>query len=229
MSKQITLAKKAEEIRAQVVVFCREHGIRHLASSLSCVGILVELFYQVVRDVDVVVLSKGHASPAWWCIYRDLVPQEAFRPGDELMATHLPLGVAGMRVTAGSLGHGLGIGAGMALGMPWRRVYVVLGDAELCEGSVWEAVMFASARGLGNLIAIVDWNQVGATGWTHNMGVDCIWDRFKAFGWRPVGSVTDLPKCTAKNTPRFVVVSTTKGEGVPELERDPVGCHGRLS
>lgn len=232
MSRRTTLARKVEEIRAKVIEFCRRTGIRHLASSLSCVGILVELFYEVVRLGDVVVLSKGHASPVWWCIYRDQNPREIPREGDEGMAAHLPLGAAGMTITTGSLGHGLGIGIGFALGHPESRVYVVMGDAELCEGSVWEAVTLAYARRLNNIIAIVDWNKAGATGMVADMGIDNILGRFAAFGWGTASHMRELRQHRYANKvdmPRVVVVSTTKGQGVPELESDPAGCHGRLS
>jgi transketolase len=226
MSRSTTLANKAEEIRGKVVEFCRGHGIRHLASSLSVVGILVELRYRWAKPEDVVILSKGHASPAWWVVEEDLYPG-AMKGMDTGLAPHLPAGVAGMAMVAGSLGHGLGVGIGMALADQERTVYVVMGDAELCEGSVWEAVTLAHALKLGNLVVVVDWNKAGATGLTEDMGLDTLWLRFASFGW-DVHITMDKIGDREQNKPLAVIVKTVKGCGVPELEKDPAGCHGRL-
>lgn len=226
MSRSTTLANKAEEIRGRVIEFCREHGIRHLASSLSAVGILVELRYQWAKPRDVVVLSKGHASPAWWVVEEDLHPEQ-MKGMDPGLAPHLPAGKAGMVMVAGSLGHGLGVGIGIALANLERTVYVVIGDAELCEGSVWEAVTLAHALKLGNLVVVVDWNKAGATGMVKHMGVDLIRDRFVAFGWYTGEIMSDIGERVCDG-PFVVIMSTVKGHGVPELEKDPAGCHGRL-
>lgn len=226
MSRSTTLASKAEELRGKVVEFCREHEVRHLASSLSVVGILVELRYHWAKPGDVVILSKGHASPAWWVVEEDLNP-EGMAGIDPGLAPHLPAGVAGMVMAAGSLGHGLGVGIGMALADQERTVYVIMGDAELCEGSVWEAVTLAHAQRLGNLVVVVDWNKAGATGMVEDMGVDRMRFRFAAFGWGTGDAMSDIGE-RGCDRPFVVVLSTVKGCGVPELEKDPAGCHGRL-
>lgn len=230
MSRSTTLASKAEEIRGRVIEFCQEHGIRHLASSLSVVGILVELRYQWAKPGDVVVLSKGHASPAWWVVEEDLHPEQ-MKEMDPGLAPHLPAGEAGMVMVAGSLGHGLGVGIGIALANRERTVYVVMGDAELCEGSVWEAVTLAYALRMSNMVVVVDWNKAGATGMVEDMGVDGIRERFAAFGWDTGNHLKELGQvrfAQRGDRPRAFVLSTVKGCGVPEFEKDPAGCHGRL-
>jgi transketolase len=178
-------------------------GSGHYAPSLSCMEILVCLYYAFLRlrpgdpkwpDRDRFVLSKGHAVSALYPILADL----GFFPAGEL-DTFTRLGsmlgdhpdmrkVPGIDFSSGSLGHGLSIGTGMADGVRMRgsaaRVAVLLGDGELNEGQIWEAAGYAGHRRLSNLLAVVDVNKVSVDGFTADLlDYEPLADKFTAFGW----------------------------------------------
>lgn len=252
----------AEEIACRV----REHVVRiggspngcHLGGALSCVEILVTLYFGVLRldpadprgsSRDVLIFSKGHAAAA---LYAVLV-ERGYLPAEELagycaqgsrLLGHPTRRIPGIEFATGSMGHGLSLGVGVALGLKRfgdlkRRVFVLLGDGELQEGSVWEAAMAAHHYGLDNLCAIVDRNFGQNDGNTE--GVIRLGDvepRWRAFGWaaRTVAghdlnelrtNLTGLP--FASGVPSVLIAKTIKGRGVPEIEGDPRSHYMTLS
>jgi transketolase len=250
------LEKKAQWVRRQTI---RVHGIApetRIASSLSDIELFVALYYgKVLRfdpknprwnNRDRFILSKGHGGVSLYPIFADLGffdPQlldEVGRPSSFLGG--IPdVQVPGIETTNGSLGLGLGVGCGVALALRQRqsdaRVFVLVGDGELNEGSVWEAVMFAAHQRLANLTLIVDANQKSMLGHCERiLNLSPLEDRFRAFGWHVrsvdghrVGEVhaalSDL-KHDSIALPRVLVAHTVKGKGVPSLEQDEL-CHIR--
>ncbi|MGQ0825907.1 MAG: transketolase [Actinomycetota bacterium] len=218
----------------------------HVGGSLSCADLLAVLFFAVLKfrpddpqwpDRDYFVLSKGHASAALYGALAEcgLLPAEELRTygrrGSRL-AGHPLSSVPGVEFATGSLGHGLSLGVGLALaaqrdGRP-SRVFVLLGDGELQEGSVWEAVMSASHLGLDNLVAIVDRNDWQITGRTEDcISLEPLADRWRAFGWNvldvdghDIEAVQATLGCGARapGQPSVVLAKTTKGRGVRFLE-----------
>ena len=157
-----------------------------------------------------------------------------------MLAGHPDPGIPGVEVVSGSLGHGLGIGAGMALGLKIdgkdSHVYALLGDGECQEGSVWEAAMFASHHGLSNLIAIVDRNKLGATDYTENsLALEPFGSRWQAFGWEvqtvdghSLEQLRDFLVKTKHRTstqPLVIIANTIKGKGVSFMENSPLWHH----
>ena len=152
---------------------------------------------------------------------------------------HLQNDIPGVEITSGSLGNGLGIAAGMALAAQRDRknymVFVLLGDAECYEGSVWEAAMFASHNRLNNLVAIIDRNRMGVTNWTENMlEFEPFSEKWRSFGWHPIvmpghslENLMQLEILRNRGVPRPVVViaETTKGQGVSFMQNE-LGWHG---
>jgi transketolase len=221
----------------------------HFTSVFSCAEILAALYSGVMRlsddpawpERDRLILSKGHCAVGVYPI----LAQRGYFPADWLDGyTRLgsPLGdhpdmrrVPGIDFSSGSLGHGLSIGVGMAKAARMRgydetRVYVLLGDQELNEGQVWEAAQAAARFGLGNLVAIVDRNQMGLDGLTEDvMPVEPIAGRFEAFGWRThelgdghdpaalLGCLGSLPGA-GSDVPTCIVAHTVKGKGVRYME-----------
>ncbi len=222
----------------------------HFTSVFSSAEILAALYSGVLRlsddpawpERDRLILSKGHCAIG---VYPILAAKGYF-PRDWLdtyTRVGSPLGdhpdmrrVPGIDFSSGSLGHGLSIGVGMATGARLRgheatRVYVLLGDQELNEGQIWEAAQAATQFGLGNLVAIVDRNQMGLDGLTEDvMSVEPIDRRFEAFGWR-VEELEDghdpealldcfgsLPAPESR-IPTCIVARTIKGKGVRYMER----------
>ncbi len=250
----------ARFIRAETVRLIGIAKSGHFTSVFSCAEILAALYSGVMRlgddpdwpERDRLILSKGHCAVG---VY-PLLAERGYFPAewlDSYTRVGSPLGdhpdmrrVPGIDFSSGSLGHGLSIGVGMAAAARLRgydasRVYVLLGDQELNEGQVWEAAQAASHFGLGNLVAIVDRNQMGLDGRTEEiMPVDPIAERLRAFGWR-VDEVADGHDATAlldsfaslppagSAVPSCIVASTVKGKGVRYMELSRTWHLGFLS
>ena len=244
------LADRARFVRTETVRLTRIAGAGHYSSVFSCAELFAALFYAHLRldparpdwpDRDRFVLSKGHAAIGLYPVLADL---GFFAPSDLDGYTRFgsPFGdhpdmkkVAGLDFSSGSLGHGLSIGVGMALGARMQgrdfRTFVMTGDGELCEGQVWEAAMAAGHLGLRNLVAIVDRNRLCIDGACDDiMGVEPIEDRFGSFGWDArrfdghdfgaiLGALDALPaRGTDPGKPTVLIADTVKGRGVARME-----------
>ncbi|MDZ4246059.1 MAG: transketolase, partial [Dehalococcoidia bacterium] len=186
MIKEIAeLEKKANYIRNQILDMCVRAGTGHITSSFSCTEIMVALYYAGILRYDPAnpewegrdrfVLSKGHASVILYPVLADLgfFPEselERFCQADGIFGVHLQNDVPGVEITSGSLGHGIGIAAGLAMAARMNNeshfIFTLLGDGECYEGSVWESALFASHNQLNNLIAFVDRNGLSAINFT---------------------------------------------------------------
>lgn len=231
----------------------REHVVRmatgggcFIGASLSCADLLVYLYGELLRlsprtllhpDRDVLLLSKGHDVPALYGTLAELgyFPREKLthhlRAGSS-MYWHPNRAIPGVEFHSGSLGHLLSVGAGIAMDAKLRgspaRVFVVLGDGELDEGSVWEALLVASAHELDNLVAIVDRNHFQANERTERLiPLEPLPDKFRAFGaevrscdGHRFPALRDafggLPFSSGK--PSVVIAHTVRGKGLPSLE-----------
>ncbi len=242
----INIAKK---IRARIIETSHIAEAPHLGSCLSCVDILIALYWNVLRidpgnchspERDRFILSKGHAAPALFQVLAERLffdPKllEYFGQDGSLFGEHpLAHGVDGVEAATGSLGHGLPIGVGLALGSRIRGInngiYVLLSDGECNEGSVWEAAMFSAAQKLENLTVIIDFNKWQATGRSEEvMALSPLIDKWISFGWdarevdgHDITAVTELlllPKDDSKK-PRVLIAHTVKGKGVSFMEDD---------
>lgn len=226
----------------------------HPGGSLSCVDILTYLYFDHMNidpqdpkneDRDRFVLSKGHAAPALYSVLalRGFFPVEelkTLRKSDSMLQGHPSVKYTpGVDMCTGSLGQGISAACGMALGAKLAgkdfRVFTVLGDGEIQEGQVWEAAMYASAKGLDNLVAVVDNNGLQIDG--KIAGVNSpypIAEKFKSFGWNVLEiSAHSFDEIDAafnaaaefKGKPSVIVASSVKGKGVSFME-DQVGWHG---
>lgn len=239
----------ARLVRAETVRLVGIAKSGHYTSVFSCAEILAALYGGVMRlgddpdwpERDRLILSKGHCAVGVYPLLarRGWFPAEWL---DEYTRVGSPLGdhpdmrrVPGIDFSSGSLGHGLSVGVGMAKaarmrGLDQVRIFTLLGDQELNEGQVWEAAAAAAHFGLGNLVAIVDRNQMGLDGLTEDvMTVEPIGGRFSAFGWRvadvPDGNdagavlaaLRDVPPAES-DTPTCLVMHTVKGKGVRYME-----------
>lgn len=227
------------ELRRTILEQAHRAGVGHIGSALSVVEILVAVF-GVVRgepgdpDRDRFVMSKGHAALALYAalhaagrLSRERL--ESYCGDGTLVGTHPEHELDGVDFSSGSLGHGLSIGAGAALAARMqgsdRRAFVLVSDAELDEGSLWEAVMFAAHHRLGNLVAVVDANGQQALGHTKDvLDLEPIPERFSAFGWDAVEvDGHDIEALVAAleaggDRPRAVIARTTFGKGVSYME-----------
>lgn len=227
-----------------------------VASSLSAVEIFVALYYGKVLSFDAanpnwegrdrLIISKGHGAISLYPILADL----GYIPMDELQRVGKMgscLGgipdcvIPGFETTNGSLGHGLGVACGVALALGRKqrseKVFVLMGDGELFEGSVWEAIMFAGEHRLDNLVLVLDRNRICMLDYCKNVvDLDPLERKFEAFRWnaesvdghdvgRLHASLARL-KNEPNGKPSILIAETVKGKGVPKLETD-ANCHFR--
>jgi len=214
------LEEKCKIIRQQVLDYHYKTQISHVGSSLSCVEILVALYYDVLTQKDTFILSKGHASSTLYVILHD----KGSLPSDELytLEEHPSLNKQfGIETSTGSLGHGLSIGLGMALAERDQTCHVLLSDGECDEGQVWEAAHLASQLEAVNLKAVVDCN-----GWQAFKRSDysSLAEKFQAFGWEAhwcnghnLQELSDCLKMDAQK-PLVVLARTVKGKGWEKME-----------
>lgn len=231
-----------QAIRRIVLEQAKRAGVGHIGSALSVADILAALFDGSLdspaapRARDRFVLSKGHAALALYaCLFlRGRIDRETLSTycvdGGRL-PVHPEKDLPGVDFSSGSLGQGLSLGAGAALAMRLKgqgtRARVLLSDAELNEGSTWEAAMFAAHHKLGNLDAIVDLNGQQAMGPTREViDLSPLAPRWRAFGWDvreadghdPVALRASLDPATAGDKPRIVLARTLSGKGVGFME-----------
>jgi transketolase len=249
------LVAKARQIRRETFDMIMGANEGHIGGSFSCVEILIALYYGgVLRfdparpelpDRDRFIVSKAHGTQAWYVILADL----GFFPKDELarflqdgsmLTGHVDNRIPGVEIVAGSLGHGLGIAAGMALGARKSRedwlTFALVGDGESQEGSIWEAAMFASQQKLGNLVAITDRNYLGSEDLTEKTaGLEPLPGKWAAFGWEVRGvdghSFADTLAALSDarhrddERPLMIIAETVKGKGISFLEQRPQSHH----
>ncbi|HXJ03615.1 MAG TPA: transketolase [Candidatus Acidoferrum sp.] len=240
-------AALARHIRVQTARMIHRAKSSHLGSSYSMADLLAVLYGRILRidpkqpeaaERDRFVLSKGHACAALYAVLaeRGFFPKEwledFYQDGARLAGHATHLGVPGVEVSTGSLGHGLPIACGMALAGKrdgcGYRVFAMLSDGECDEGSTWEAALFAGHHGLDNLIAIVDYNKIQSLGTVNEvLNLEPFAEKWRAFGWgvqeidghdfaRIEQTLASVP--VVANKPTCVVAHTVKGKGVSFME-----------
>lgn len=229
----------------------------HLGGGLSMVDAMAVLYGHVLRfdpknprwpDRDRFILSKGHGVLGYYSalLAAKIISEEVFitfqANGSDLIAHPVMNLDLGIESSNGSLGHGLSMATGIALAARKQKksfsTYVLMGDGECNEGSVWEAAMLAAHQGLESLTAIVDYNRLQSDGESRNiLFVDNMAERFRAFGWHAIdvdghdikALVDAFTKPAEANKPKVIVAHTVKGKGVPFMENDNSWHHNRLT
>lgn len=245
------LREKAHWVWRETLAIHRRAPETRIASSLSTIEIFVALYYGGVLNFDPAhplaeyrdrcIISKGHGSICMYPVLADLgyFPMEELQrvchTGGFLGGIPDPV-IPGYETVNGSLGHGLGVATGMALGLKRKRsessVFVVCGDGELHEGANWEAIMFASHHKLDNLNLIVDNNGISMLGYTDDIvSHDGLTKRLTSFGWDcwdvDGHDMETLQAALIKmkanvGKPKALIAKTLKGHGVPGLENAPL-------
>lgn len=248
-----TLKSIAAELRGVIIETSCRANVPHLGSCLSCVDILTALYWGPLndlssqcdsRDRNHFILSKGHAAPALFQvlarkgIFSAELLDQLSRYGEDgtIFGEHPPAhGVPGVEAATGSLGHGLSIAIGLAIGARIcghlkARFFVLMSDGECNEGSVWEAAMMAAAQKLGNICVIIDFNKWQATGRSEEvLALQPLRDKWSAFGWNAHEvdghDIPSLLEFLAKppdreERPVALIAHTVKGKGVSFMEDD---------
>ncbi|HZK21494.1 MAG TPA: transketolase [Oscillospiraceae bacterium] len=249
-----TLKKNAVKVRMGIIEGTYNAKSGHPGGSLSSVEILTYLYFKEMKidpknprgdNRDLFVLSKGHAAPGLYAVMaeRGYFPVEhlkTLRKPDSNLQGHPSMNLLkGVDMSTGSLGQGISAACGMALGLKLKnsenRVYSILGDGELQEGQVWEALMYASAKKLDNLVAVVDNNNLQIDGTIEQVNSPYpIPEKFSAFGWNVIeidGHCFDeiekafISAKQQRGAPTVIVAKTIKGKDISFMENE-VGWHG---
>ncbi|MEA2948935.1 MAG: transketolase [Alphaproteobacteria bacterium] len=248
------LDERSRDLRRLIVRGLEGGGRGHVGSSMSLVEILRVLYDDVMAyrpaeprwpGRDRMILSKGHGCLALYALLIDkgFIPPESldtFCHRDSILGGHPEASkVAGVEASTGSLGHGLSFGVGMALAQRIRRsdsrVFVVMGDGEINEGSVWEAAMCAGKHKLANLTALVDYNKIQSAGFTRDIqDLEPLVEKWRAFGFAAIDvDGHDVPALRAlfrkiplqPDRPTAIICHTVKGKGIAFAENDPDWHH----
>ena len=246
----------AKENRQNIIKMVYNAQSGHIGGALSSADILTVLYHKCMKtcpqwrnskDFDIhdrFVLSKGHASAALYAVLAQL----GFFPKEELMSFrifgsrlqgHPTPKCPGVEVATGSLGQGLSIACGMAMGLKLDKnpaeVFCLLGDGELQEGSVWEAFMHCAQLKLDNIVAIIDRNRLQIDGCTENIkSLDPLDEKLKAFNWdvqvidgHDINEIYEsIEKAKKAQKPAVIIANTIKGKGVSFMENN-AGWHGK--
>lgn len=239
---------KAFQIRKEILEACNRAGSGHPGGSLSSVEILLSLYEYKMNhrpgeplweDRDRLIISKGHITPAVYvvlanCGYFPKDELKTFRKFHSRLQGHVHTKVPGVEFNTGSLGHGLSVANGIALGAKMLqkkfKVYCLMGDGEIQEGSVWEAAMTAAHHRLDNVCAIVDYNKIQENGLVKDIkNLEPLAEKWRSFGWQVAEAhdhdfrqlfhaLDEFDR--VKDKPFAVIVHTVKGKGVSFMEWD---------
>ena len=238
----------AKEIKQFILNVAYQSQAHHLGSFFSAIDLLTVLYFRNLKinlkklkdhNRDRFILSKGHAGLAFYSVLakrgffseKELINNYG-RDGGKLGVHPDKDALSGIEVTTGSLGHGLSIGAGLALAAKidklTYRTFVMLGDGECNEGSIWEAIMFSSQHKLDNLVVILDYNHLQGFGRTEEViNLSPMADKWQVFGWQVkqidghnfkeiISAFDAIP--FKKNKPSVIIANTIKGKGISFLE-----------
>ena len=235
--KDVELTSIAREVRMELIKYTTRTGAGHLASSLSMIEILVSLYFDENLSFnhirDKLFFGKAHGGPAVYPIlaklgYFDKSEMDRYCMADGILRMHPDQSIPGCTYVGGSLGNALGFSAGLAQADKTKRAVTILGDAELYEGSVWEAFFYISHHNLNNLLTVVDRNGLGILGPTEELlRLEPLSEKLEAFGFNVVEinghSFEELRKSfnQSTNIPTVVIAHTVKAKGVDFMENKP--------
>lgn len=234
MINNLKLSEKAKNCRREIFKFKTSSGTGHLASCLSCVDIVISLYYdqEVSFDHtnDILIFSKAHGSPSVYPILADLgyfdkSELELYCKPEGILKLHSDKSIPGCHFVGGSLGNGIGHAAGIAYANKNVNVYCIVGDGELYEGSVWESLIFIAHHKLTNLNIIIDRNKYAIMGSTEDLlKLEPLQEKFKSFNFDCFEidghNFDDLRNAfnTKTSNPKVIIAKTVKGKGVSYME-----------
>lgn len=240
------LSQIATEVRNLIIEVACKSKSPHVGSSLSCVDLLVSLYFHELRmdrknwrNRDIFILSKAHAALSLYAVLatRGIITKktlEGYYQNNGTLPAHLDrFSAKGIEISAGALGHGFNMALGMAYGYKLkkdkRKVYVLIGDGESQEGSIWEGALFASKLGVDNLTAILDYNNLQGYGRpTEICHFEPVIGKWKAFGWETCKInghkfneiISAFKNSNNNGKPKIIIAETIKGKGVHFMENE---------
>ena len=233
----MTLKKIANDVRKKILLLSNKAQSSHVGSSLSIVDILLVLYKFFIKKKNIFILSKGHACLAYYCIlqkfgYFSEKILNSYGEDNTILLSHVSHKVPGVEFSTGSLGHGLPYAVGRALAEKINKtnnkVYVLISDGELNEGTTWESLLFASFHKLNNLFIIIDYNKIQSLDFTKNvLELEPLKSKFQSFncnvknvdGHNYKTIYTSLLSRDKNNKkPNVIIANTIKGKGVKYME-----------
>jgi transketolase len=249
----VEMQQKVKALKKQGFEMVIKAGKGHLGGSFSCAEFLVALYYGGIlkfdsknpswEERDYFILSKGHANNVFYPLLADLgyfsqSVIEEYNQNGSLLGGHCEPHIPGVEIVTGSLGHGLGVVAGMALASQLdgkkNHFYVMIGDGESQEGSTWEALMFVAQHKLTNLTVVMDYNMLGSEDYIANTSnLSHMTSRLTSFGFDAVScdgnDMEDILLCLQERIqegfPKAIVLHTLKGKGLVTVENQPKSHH----
>jgi len=235
IKKNFFLLNTSKEIRLKILEISNLAKSSHIGSSLSIVEILLVLYKFFIKKKNVFILSKGHACLAYYCIlskfgYISSKQLNSYGKNNSILMAHVSHKVPGVEFSTGSLGHGLPYAVGKALAEKIdntnNRVYVLISDGELNEGTTWESLLFASFHKLDNLFIIIDYNKIQSTDFTKNiLNIEPLKKKLSSLGCNiknidghNLNQIYISLKTKKKNKPTILIANTIKGKGVKYME-----------
>lgn len=238
--------RRCTKMRKRILDVSQKLGALHIAPAFSCMELVDTIYFGLLRRAvdgstpDTFILSKGHGAMAQFVVLEELgiLSHEDIEKCCQLggrLGGHPDYGLPGIEASTGSLGHGLPMALGMALGDKVlghdRMIYLVMSDGELQEGSVWESLLLAPSQGLKNLVAYIDLNDFQSRGQTSLIHPNFypVATKTRAFGWETVEidghdpqAIHDAARARSGQAPTLIIARTTKGKGVSYMENQPI-------
>ena len=235
MNKKYT--KIIKDIKTNILKLTFQAKSSHVGSSLSIVEILVALYFNVMSKKDRFILSKGHAALALYCTLfkKGFISSKilnSYGKNNTVLMGHVSHKVKGIEFSTGSLGHGLPIAVGKSLKFKvnneLNKVFVIMSDGELNEGTTWESLMFASHHKLDNLNIIIDNNKIQSMDFTKKIiNLNPLKKKFLSFGCNVyevdghnINKIKKVLKLSSKNKPKVIIANTIKGKGISFMENN---------
>jgi transketolase len=235
MAKNFSTIEIAKQIRIRILQISNRAKSSHVGSCLSIVDILVVLYKNFINKKNIFVLSKGHACLAYYCVLQKFghfsnKTLNSYGKNNTILLSHVSHKVPGVEFSTGSLGHGLPYAIGRALAekinITNNKIFVLISDGELNEGTTWESLLFASFHKLDNLIIIIDYNKIQSLDFTKNiLKLEPLRKKFQSFGCNVKNinghNFIQIYKSffARKNKkPTVIIANTIKGKGVSFME-----------
>lgn len=234
LNKQKRYKIFSSKVRKSILKIANISGCSHIGSNLSIVDILTVVYQKILTKNDSFILSKGHACLSLYCVLKEkgLISDKTlntFGKNNSILMSHTSHKVKGIDLSTGSLGHGLPVATGMALANKIKKtkakIFVLLSDGELDEGSNWEAMLFCAHHKLDNIILIVDYNKLQSIDLVKKtLGLEPIVKKFQSFGFKTLNidghnfKQIERSLNLKSSKPLAIIANTVKGKGVKFME-----------
>ncbi len=228
--------KRCDLIRKKILNLSQKVSALHIGGSFSSVEIIERVFFKIMKNKDIFILSKGHAGILLYVVLHlkgkiNQTQLNLYCKKNGKLGVHPDYGTFGINASTGSLGHGLGLAAGIAIAEKntTKRIFVLMSDGELQEGSVWETILFISSRGLKNITVIIDNNnlQSSTRATDTHPTLYPIEEKLKAFGWKASScdghNLNEITKKLTNNStkPLALIAKTIKGFPISFMKNNP--------